>query len=363
MNTITAAPSMSQRLPSAVVTSIALHGAALGLLLYTNMLADKHKVTIVNNVDFIQVKKNLPFPKPVAQAQPKSSTFDFLKMALPAVPHMEAPKTMSIKLPEEHRAMTAQAPKLQMDHKRFDAGPKLNMDLDKDHPLDMAKVAGRIPNRRVAALAAMPKLEDVGRRRVSNLPQAIQMEEHRQAAMGLQGADALERAADSHHGVAQDAPLQDAGEAPPASSSFASKVASLLPDDKIQMGHAVMPTTQPAVKEDVPPPPKRKAQLQDNSDKKGVDIEGPLADRKVVAYEIPEFPQWAKDQGVLEANVAIRFWVDKDGNVLPNMRVEHTSGYGQLDRLALDSLSRWKFAPLLTDEKQWGVITFRFVLE
>ena len=36
-------------------------------------------------------------------------------------------------------------------------------------------------------------------------------------------------------------------------------------------------------------------------------IEGPLADRKIVAYEIPEFPAWARDQGILEAAVSIRF--------------------------------------------------------
>lgn len=357
---------MSRRLPSAFVTSVAIHGAILGLLLYTSSLAEKHKVTIVNNVDFIQVKKPTAFPKPVAQAQPKSSTFDFLKMALPAVPHMEAPKSMSIKLPEERRAMTAQAPKLQMDHKRFDAGPKLNMDVDKDHPLDMAKVEARIPTRRVGALAAMPKLEDVGRRRVANLPQAIQMEERRQEAMSLHGADALAKAASSRHGPAQMEALEDAGPSAPSSNSkFAQKIASLLPSDQIQMNHAVMPTAPTAKQEMAAPAPKRtKATLQDDgASKKGVEIEGPLADRKVVAYEIPEFPQWAKDQGVLEANVAIRFWVDKNGNVLPNMRVEHTSGYGQLDRLAMDSLSRWKFAPLLSEEKQWGVITFRFILE
>ena len=170
---MTAAPPMSQRLPSAFVTSIALHGAILGLLLYTNMLASKHKVVIVNNVDFIQVKKALPFPKPVAQAQSKPSAFDFLKMALPAVPKIAAPKTMDVKLPEEHHLMQAQAPKLQMDHKRLDAGPKLDMDLDKGKTLDIAKVEARIPSKRVAALAAAPKLEDIGRRRVANLPQAI----------------------------------------------------------------------------------------------------------------------------------------------------------------------------------------------
>src|SRR5206468_105908 len=110
-------------------------------------------------------------------------------------------------------------------------------------------------------------------------------------------------------------------------------------------------------------PKRKRAALQTGAPKKGVEIEGPLADRKVLNYEIPEFPSWAKEQGILEASVAIRFWVNKDGEVLPNMRVEHTSGYGRLDRLAMDALSKWKFAPLLSEERQWGVITFRFLLE
>jgi TonB family protein len=97
--------------------------------------------------------------------------------------------------------------------------------------------------------------------------------------------------------------------------------------------------------------------------KKGVEIEGPLADRRVVSYEVPEFPEWARQQGILEATVAIRFYVSPEGDVLPNMRIERTSGYGRMDRLAMDSLKLWKFAPLGSDQRQWGIITFRFLLE
>ena len=45
------------------------------------------------------------------------------------------------------------------------------------------------------------------------------------------------------------------------------------------------------------------------------------------------------------------------------MRVERTSGYGRLDRLSMDCLRNWRFIPIGSDEKQWGVITFRFLLE
>jgi TonB family protein len=97
--------------------------------------------------------------------------------------------------------------------------------------------------------------------------------------------------------------------------------------------------------------------------KKGVEIEGPLKDRKVVSAVIPKFPDWARTQGMMEAEVAIRFNVDAEGNVMPGMRVERTSGYGRLDRLCTESLRSWTFVPAPGSGAQWGIITFRFILE
>ena len=64
-----------------------------------------------------------------------------------------------------------------------------------------------------------------------------------------------------------------------------------------------------------------------------------------------------------EAEVRIKFYVSPAGDVLPDLRVETTSGYGRLDRLALDSLKTWTFEPIGGAGRQWGIITFRFVLE
>lgn len=348
------------RLPVSVTTSIVLHTAVLGLWIFTMSQAAKHKTTVIGNVDFIQVKKVASTAKPAPAAKPAQSTFDFLKMALPAVQRV-SPQSLQVKLPDARKPLQVDAPKLK-DRGRLDTGPKLDMDLGKAKNIDMAKVEARIPERKLAALAAMPRLEDVGRRRVANLPQAIAMEERRQEAMGLKGTAALSAATSRRDvGGAMNA-LHEA--APASGSRFAQKISSLLPEQRLDMKPAVMPS-QPirGAIEQPESKPARKAQQLEASEKKGVEIEGPLADRKVMAYEIPEFPAWAKDQGVLEANVSIRFWVNKDGDVLPNMRVEHTSGYGRLDKLSMESLAKWKFAPLLTGEKQWGVITFRFLLE
>ena len=358
--------SLAQRVPVSMAMSLAMHTALFGLWLYTVNRTGSRKLTVIQGVDFIQVRKAMPSVQAAAKAQASQSTFDFLKMALPAVPHIAAPKTMEVKLPDARKPMQVQAPKLDKDRGRLDAGPKLDMDVDKGRTMDIAKVEARIPARKIAALAAMPRLEEVGRRRVANLPAAIALEEKRQEAVALKDMGALAAVMPSRRGPA--APVDTLREAAPsgaASSKFSQKIASLLPEQTIDMRRAVMPT--PTMRQGIEAPvvrEGRKAQaLSGVDDKKGVEIEGPLADRKVVAYEVPEFPAWAKEQGVLEASVSIRFWVGKDGDVLSNMRVERTSGYGRLDRLATDSLVRWKFAPLPTGERQWGVITFRFILE
>jgi TonB family protein len=355
------------RMPASVVTSLALHGAVFGLLMYTAHQAARHQTVLAENVEFrtVTVKSTTPLPPPKAAARQEAmKSFNFMKLALPSIPHLAAPQMAQIKLPENHKMMQVETPKLK-DRGRLDTGPKLDMDVDKAHDnLDIAKVEARIPARKLAAMAAMPRLEDIGRKRVANLPQAMALEEKRQEAVTLKGMGAIAAAANSRHGSM--APVETIQDAAPDRSKFSQKIAAFLPEEQsLDMGHAVMPAT---VKQAIAAPdeaPKRTATkvLQGTESKKGIEIEGPLADRKVVNYDIPEFPSWAKDQGILDASVAIRFWVNKDGEVLPNMRVEHTSGYGQLDRLAMDSLAKWKFAPLLSEEKQWGVITFKFVLE
>ena len=107
----------------------------------------------------------------------------------------------------------------------------------------------------------------------------------------------------------------------------------------------------------------RKAEIIAESKKAAV-IEGPLRHRRVVHYEIPKFPSWAQAQGVLEAVVRIRFTVAPSGEVLDDMRLVQTSGYAELDRLAMQSLSRWQFQEIPRNSgNQWGIITFRFVME
>ncbi len=94
-------------------------------------------------------------------------------------------------------------------------------------------------------------------------------------------------------------------------------------------------------------------------------IIGPLSKRPKIRSPRPEYPAWAEKKGI-ESQVIIYFTVTPDGMVNPDAYVELTSGYSQLDQLALQTLKGWRFAPLPMDAEQkdqWGKVTFRFVLQ
>ena len=97
--------------------------------------------------------------------------------------------------------------------------------------------------------------------------------------------------------------------------------------------------------------------------KKGFEIAGPLNNRPILHKVIPQYPAWAEEQGII-GSVRIWFTVTSDGSVRANMRVTKTTGYPDLDKLALDALKQWTFAVSNTgeDTSQWGIITFTFSL-
>lgn len=358
------------RLPASVTASLALHGA--GLLLFLGMAAKQapHEAArIVDGVDLLIAPKQ---PGPGAGTpKPKMSTMDFLKLALPSRP--SGPQAMTLKLPETRRPVELAAPKLE-ERARKDLGPKLEaLDLSRERSASAAKLdAGLVETRRrgaAATLAAMPRLEEVGRRRVANLPQALALEERRLEATRAVGVAPVGSVAapSRRQAVAAMAVLQEA--APPAGSGGSAPrgLAALLPEQALPLGGggSAEPARLAKVAPAAPQPARRAAAAQgaEAAARKGVEIEGPLADRKVVAYSVPSFPDWARQQGILEAAVSIHFTVDAEGLVMPELRVERSSGYGRLDKLAMESLRSWRFAPLPGAGAQWGVITFRFVLE
>jgi TonB family protein len=93
----------------------------------------------------------------------------------------------------------------------------------------------------------------------------------------------------------------------------------------------------------------------------GAKLAGQVADRELVSYEKPVYPEWAKTDGV-EGSVTLRFYVLSDGRVKDNIFVEKTSGFSDFDGNAVAALRTWRFEALPGASEQWGVITFHFRL-
>jgi len=94
-------------------------------------------------------------------------------------------------------------------------------------------------------------------------------------------------------------------------------------------------------------------------------LSGPLSGREILRSFAPEYPEWATRKGI-EGRVDLHLTVNQNGLVKDNVYVERTSGQTGLDRVAIDAVKRWVFAPLPPDVaqiEQWGIITIFFRLE
>ena len=96
----------------------------------------------------------------------------------------------------------------------------------------------------------------------------------------------------------------------------------------------------------------------------GVSLAGEVSGRQLVTYATPEYPEWAKRDGV-EVSVELFFTVLPSGQVKENVQVERTSGFDDFDRRAKDALAAWRFESLGhgTAGEQWGRIEFKFRLQ
>jgi TonB family protein len=95
----------------------------------------------------------------------------------------------------------------------------------------------------------------------------------------------------------------------------------------------------------------------------GASLAGPIADRAIVHYVPPAYPDWAKHDGV-EGAVTLYFVVRADGSVKENVLVQKTAGFGDFDDNARTALREWRFEPLREGRtgEQWGTITFHYRL-
>ncbi|RKY30815.1 MAG: hypothetical protein DRP67_03770 [Candidatus Omnitrophota bacterium] len=91
------------------------------------------------------------------------------------------------------------------------------------------------------------------------------------------------------------------------------------------------------------------------------EIEGPGGKRRIIYKVSPEYPEWAKKEGI-EGNVRIKFWISPQGKVV-DTEIITSSGYPELDLIAEAFLRKWIFEPSTENYNVWGIITFRFRLE
>lgn len=93
---------------------------------------------------------------------------------------------------------------------------------------------------------------------------------------------------------------------------------------------------------------------------------GQLRGRKILRVKMPRYPAWAEEQGI-EASVTVRVGVHADGYVdEDSVFIESTSGYPQLDKLAIAAVNKFIFAPVSKKAKQtmqYGSIRFVFKLK
>ncbi len=95
----------------------------------------------------------------------------------------------------------------------------------------------------------------------------------------------------------------------------------------------------------------------------GASITGPIADRPIVTFSVPVYPEWAKHDAV-EGAVTLYFVVRPDGGVKENILVQKTAGFEDFDENARVALRAWRFKQLGPGQsgEQWGTITFRYRL-
>ena len=88
-------------------------------------------------------------------------------------------------------------------------------------------------------------------------------------------------------------------------------------------------------------------------------LTGPGSRRKILYSPIPSYPDWAKERGV-QAYLELKLWVDESGEV-KELSVLKSSGYLDLDRICIETVSRWRFEPQ-KGEPTWAILPLRFHL-
>jgi TonB family protein len=144
--------------------------------------------------------------------------------------------------------------------------------------------------------------------------------------------------------------------------------ATASPNQPLELKRTEAPSRVDAVAASLPAPEPTSARIERvastaRRDLAGATLVGPVADRKLIDFHKPIYPDWAKREAV-EATVRLYFIVLRDGAVKENVMVQKTSGYEDFDGNARDALLAWRFEALPKGSagEQWGEITFHYRL-
>jgi len=356
----------SKTVTYSIIASASFHALLFSLYFYFVLMRPETRNIVLSNVDLIMQEKE-------AQVKaPQNKTLSFLKMALPVIPKIAAPEVprmaqIDIKTPDRHRPSLDMPKVLSERGGRVTAAQRLEMDANrrvdggiKDAGLDIKA------DRSAQAMAPRIELEEVGFKKAPAMPQGLKFE-NAGPAVRPQTMQELNLAVDNarRSAAAPQVLSERQGSVAAARQAPAIAAAPQRLTEARSAGVQVAARAQPSISAGT-------LSLRHNESLRAADapapqrleITGPLSKRKVLKYYAPAFPGWARDRGILEAAVSIKFYVDNSGRVLDNTSVERTSGYGALDRLAADAIKRWTFQPITgAAAKQWGIITFRFLAE
>lgn len=135
-----------------------------------------------------------------------------------------------------------------------------------------------------------------------------------------------------------------------------------LPRSERKQAPAPVLTRLPEEKPE-PPKPKRIPKAEAKREIAGASLIGPVADRRLLSYETPSYPEKARREAI-EGSVKLYFTVLPDGRVKENIMIEKTSGIDGFDRNAVAALRAWRFEPMKSGAtgEQWGSITFHYRL-
>ena len=147
-----------------------LHGLLFFAYLNLVLLRPESRRIVISNVDLLLQEKEAQLPR-----APVNKTLDFLKLALPRIPKMEAARApvmpvIDIKTPEARRKTFDLPQNLRERSGRVQERERLEMDTAKRAASAMNADLGIRAERSAVALAPKIELEEVGMKKAPALP-------------------------------------------------------------------------------------------------------------------------------------------------------------------------------------------------